>query len=62
MVSHHQKGAIYMTDSGKLRQQIVDILQRNDDADFLRRALMKVATLEQVWHEQKEERLFPKWK
>lgn len=51
-----------MTDSDKLRQQIVDILQRNDDAGFLRRALMKVATLEQVWHEQKEARLFPKWK
>lgn len=51
-----------MNDTDKLRQQIVDILQRNDDADFFHWALIKVTTLEQVWHEKKDDRLFPKRK
>ncbi len=43
-----------MNDIDKLRQQIVTILQRNQDEDFLRMALMKVAVLEKVWYEEKQ--------
>lgn len=43
-----------MNDIDKLRQQIVTILRRNPEADFLRMALMKVAVLEKVWHEERQ--------
>ena len=43
-----------MSDTDKLRQQIVTILKRNQDEGFLRLALINIATLAQVWHEKKK--------
>lgn len=44
-----------MRDVEKLLRQIMTILQRNKNPDFLRLALTRVAVLEKVWYEKKQQ-------